>query len=89
MKLVTALLITGVLLIFLDKKLTCPPNKVEYRYLPRDVNQYINDANLSTQNVIQTMKNQDGISWIDFKQGKMVTGLNKQRYNQDSGRYNI
>ena len=60
MKILTALLITGILLIYLDKKLTCPPNKIEYRYLPRNVGQYINDASLSTNDAINTMKNQDG-----------------------------
>ena len=38
MNIFTALLITGILLVFLNNKLTCPPNTVEYRYLPRTFN---------------------------------------------------
>ena len=89
MKILTALLITGILLIYLDKKLTCPPNKIEYRYLPRTVNQYINDASLSTDEAIKTMQNQDGVTWLDYKKHQMVTGLNLPEYNLETGRYNI
>ena len=89
MKILTALLITAILLIYLDKKLTCPPNKIEYRYLPRTVNQYINDASLSTDEAIKTMKNQDGVTWLDYRNSQMVTGLNLPEYNPETGRYNI
>ena len=66
MNIFTALLITGILLIFLNNKLTCPPNTVEYRYLPRTIDHQIQDASFSTDDVIQTMTDDKGNVWLNY-----------------------
>ena len=68
MNIFTALLITGILLIFLNNKLTCPPNKVEYRYLPRTINHQMGDAAFSTNDVIKTMTDNNGNVWLNYNQ---------------------
>lgn len=35
---------TGVILIFLSRAMTCPPNKIEYRYMPRTLDHQMKDA---------------------------------------------
>ena len=66
MNILSALLITGILIIFLNSKLTCPPNKIEYRYLPRTLNHQIEDAAFSTQDVIKTMTDEKGNVWLSY-----------------------
>ena len=34
----------GIIMIFLSRAITCPPNKVEYRYLPRTLDHQMKDA---------------------------------------------
>ena len=70
MNIFTALLITGIILIFLDKKLTCPENKVEYRYLPRTFNHFMEDAAFSTDDVVQTMTDKTGNVWLNINKEK-------------------
>jgi len=67
MNIFTALLITGILLIFLNNKLSCPPNKIEYRYLPRTLNHQMEDSAFSTQDVIKTMSDDNGNVWLQYK----------------------
>ena len=67
MNIITALLITGIILIFLNNKLECPPNKVEYRYLPRTIHHQMKDSALSTEYVIKTMTDKNGNIWLDYK----------------------
>ena len=66
MNIFTALLITGILLVFLNNKLTCPPNAVEYRYLPRTFNHQMKDAAFSTNDVIKTMVDEQGNAWLKY-----------------------
>ena len=70
MNLFTALLITGIILVFLDHKMTCPPNKVEYRYLPRTLNHYMEDSAFSTDDVVKTMTDDKGNVWLDLNTSK-------------------
>ena len=70
MNIFTALLITGILLIFLNNKLTCPPSKVEYRYLPRTLNHQMEDSAFSTQDVIKTMTDSSGNVWLQYRNDK-------------------
>ena len=59
------LFISGVLLIFLNNKLNCPPKKIEYKYLPRTLNENILDSAFSSQNVMKTYTDGNH-SWIVF-----------------------
>ena len=68
MNIFTALLITGILILFLNNKLTCPRNKVEYRYLPRTLNHQMEDAAFSTNDVIKTMTDNKGNMWLSYNQ---------------------
>ena len=68
MNIFTALLITGILLVFLNNKLTCPPNEVEYRYLPRTLNHQLEDAAFSTNDAIKTMTDKEGNVWLQYNQ---------------------
>ena len=70
MNIFTALLITGILLIFLNNKLECPPNKIEYRYLPRTLNHQMEDSAFSTQDVIKTMTDSSGNVWLQYRNDK-------------------
>ena len=76
MNIITALLITGILLIFLNNKLTCPPNKIEYRYLPRTLNHQMEDSAFSTQDVIKTMTDDRGNVWLKYKNGNVEVPKN-------------
>ena len=76
MNIFTALLITGILLIFLNNKLTCPPNKVEYRYLPRTLNHQMEDSAFSMQDVIKTMTDDRGNMWLKYKDGGTAVPIN-------------
>lgn len=69
MNVFTALLITGIVLVYLDRKLTCPPNKVEYRYLPRTMSHYMEDAAFSSQDVMKTMEDKSGNVWLERSKG--------------------
>ena len=80
MNLFQLLFISGVILLFLNNKLTCPPKKVEYRYLPRTLNENMLDSAFSSQNVMKTYTN-DNHSWIVFNDDSTV---NKQ-YNLENG----
>lgn len=66
MNILSILLITGILLIFLNSKLTCPPNKIEYRYLPRTLNHLMEDSAFSTEDVIKTMTDEQGNVWLKY-----------------------
>jgi len=76
MNIFTALLITGILLIFLNNKLTCPPNQIQYRYLPRTLNHQMEDSAFSTQDVIKTMTDDKGNMWLKYKDGNTKVPLN-------------
>ena len=67
MKLFTALLMTGIILVFLNHKLTCPPCTPQYRYLPRTLNKVYEDSAFSTDDVIQTMTDESGNIWLKDK----------------------
>ena len=79
MNIFTALLITGILLVFLNNKLTCPPNKIEYRYLPRTLNHQMEDSAFSTQDVIKTMTDDRGNAWLKYKDGSTEVPMNMVR----------
>jgi len=70
MNIFSSLLVTGIVLIFLNKKLTCPENRVEYRYLPRTLSHQMEDASFSTDDAIQTMTDDSGNVWLNFKYAK-------------------
>ena len=76
MNIFTALLITGILLIFFNNKMTCPPNKIEYRYLPRTLNHQMEDSAFSTQDVIKTMTDGKGNMWLKYKDGSSEVPMN-------------
>jgi hypothetical protein len=67
MNIFSALLIAGILIIFLNNRLTCPPNKVEYRYLPRTLSHQMEDAAFSTEDMIKTMTDDNGNVWLSYK----------------------
>lgn len=64
MNIFSALLITGIILIYLDKKLEKPEKEIEYRYLPRTLNHYMEDAAFSTDDILQTMQDDSGNIWL-------------------------
>ena len=65
MNIFTALLITGIILVFLNNKLTCPPNEIQYRYLPRTLNHQMEDSAFSTDDAIKTMTDGNGNIWLE------------------------
>ena len=66
MNIFTALLITGLLILFLNAKLQCPSDikRVEYRYLPRNLHYQMQDSLNSTNEIMKTMEDEDGDLWI-------------------------
>ena len=65
MNILLLLLIVSIVLIFLSIKMTCPPNRIEYRYLPRTLDHYTKDAAFSTDDVMQTMTDDNGNVWLE------------------------
>jgi hypothetical protein len=47
----------------------CSAGGIEYRYIPRTLQHYHNDASLSTQDAIQTMTSSSGGNiWLQYNQ---------------------
>ena len=65
MNIFQALFITGVVLIFLNNKLTCPPSIVKYKYLPRTLNNNMVDSAFSSKDIMKTYTNGNH-NWIEF-----------------------
>ena len=65
MNLFQILFITGVVLVFLNIKLTCPPSIVKYRYLPRIINENMADSAFASQSILKTYTNGNH-NWVVF-----------------------
>jgi hypothetical protein len=64
-------LLLGIILIFIHRAITPIPKEIEYRYLPRTLDQILEDG-AYTADVFQPMFNEDG-PWIKMStQSKMV-----------------
>ena len=57
------LFIIGCILLYVGHKLTKMQNKVEYRYLPRNVEALVKDSNMYTKDAFKVMKEDDTV-WI-------------------------
>ena len=68
MNIITTFILTFVILYYLDKYVpSCTESdEIEYRYIPRTLNHYTNDANESTNDMIRSMTNEKGNSWLNY-----------------------
>ena len=48
-KLSLILILLALLLVFMSRSMSCPPNTVEYRYLPRTLDHYLEDIATSEE----------------------------------------
>jgi DNA-binding GntR family transcriptional regulator len=67
------LLITGIVLFYYDRTHTPPPVKIEYRYIPRNWIQQLEDNAFSKDEIFQQMyDSESGNVWLQAYQGKKL-----------------
>tara|TARA_B110000977_G_scaffold8942_2_gene11864 strand:+ start:2929 stop:3156 length:228 start_codon:yes stop_codon:yes gene_type:complete len=67
------LLITGIVLFYYDRTHTPPPKKVEYRYLPRNWMQQVDDNAFVKDEIFKEIYDADtGNVWLEAYQGKKL-----------------
>lgn len=68
MKLVNSVLIltlfTGIIMLMVAQYSVCPPPKVEYRYIPRNLEQQMRDSNFDKE-IFKTVFSADGDVWLE------------------------
>ena len=63
-------LATGIILFFLSMSMACPPNRVEYRYLPRTLDHQMKDAAFEDE-LFEQMFDGEDIWYRSFKNQKL------------------
>lgn len=53
--LIVLLIAVAFILLFLSKALSCPPPRIEYRYLPRTLNHLIDDNSVLQEQLLETV----------------------------------
>jgi hypothetical protein len=54
---------SGIVMIFISQQLSCPPSKIEYRYMPRTLDQLMDEQKFS-EDMFETTFGENGDIWI-------------------------